>query len=193
MRKIPRKAFLEAPKPIKVQIDPLSKKETIMMPEITYVVVPSIEMQPKFTGAITPMPTVLINLLTHLELKIITLILEESYKTGRCTLTMENIATRLATTHQSISNALKSLRKRGLLLEMKSDNKRCGKLRELNFKTIQHVNDLVEGEDPGVYARINRATRRTALENLTKEDIRNAYDNKVLPPDHDPAEEEEYD
>ena len=193
MRKIPRKAILEDPKPIKVQIDPLSKKETIMMPEITYVVVPSVEMKPKFTGAITPMPTVLINLLTHLQLKIITIILEESYRNGRCTLTIEEIALRLATTHQTVSNALKSLRKRGLLLEVPYNNKRIGKLRELNFKTIQHVNDLVEGEDPGVYARINKATRRTAIENLTKEDIRNAYDNKVLPPDHDPAEEEEYD
>ena len=192
MRKIPRKAILEAPKPIRIEIDPLSKNETIMMPEITYTVVASAEMKPQFTGAITPIPTALINLLTHYELKVFAIILEESYKTGRCALSILEIATRIATTTPTVSNTLKKMRKRGLLLET-SNGLKSGKLRQINFKTIQHLNDLVEGEDPGVYARISRATRRTAIENLTKEDIHNAYDNKVLPPGHDPAEEEEYD
>lgn len=192
MRKIPRKAILEAPKPIQVEIDPLSKKETILMPEITYTVVASAEMKPKFTGAITPLPTVLINFLTYNELKIMAIILEESYRTGRCALSVLEMATRIASTPPTVSSALASMRKRGLLLEVPSGIK-AGRIRQINFKTIQHLNDLVEGEDPGVYARICKATRRTAIENLTKADIHKAYDNKVLPPDHDPAEEEEYD
>jgi len=50
----------------------------------------------------------------------------------------------------------------------------------------------VENEDPGIYARIRTATRKINILNLTKDDVKSAYDTHVLEPGHDSAEEEEY-
>ena len=194
MRKIPKKSQLKRPEHITIKFDPLIMRNSIVMPKIKYEVTAEVDTETKFTGKITPMPTVLIYFLTHMELSIISLILEETYENGGCDLSVIDIALRLAVTTPTISAALYKLRKNDLLLEERNMNvKGLGRRRLLNFEAIQHLNDLVEGEDPGIYARIRKATRRSSILRLTKEDIRCAYNNKILPPDHDPEEEEEYD
>ena len=80
-----------------------------------------------------------------------------------------------------------------MLQEAPNGHRGAGRIRKLNYTAIQHLNDLVEGEDSGIYTRIRTATRKTSIMSLTKDDIKNAYDNHVLEPGHDLAEEEEYD
>lgn len=199
MRKIlkinnkPNKSQAIKPDPITVSINPLDKVHGIVIPEIQYTVTAEVDMKTKFIGKITPMPTVLMHILTHLELKIIAIIMEETCREGKCVLLLKDFVKYLNHTQPAISTAMGALRKRGLLIESRNGKNATKKIRALNFEAVQHLNDLVEGEDPGIYARIARATRKIDILHLTKEDIRNAYDNKVLPPDHDPAEEEEYD
>ena len=193
MKKIPKKSQLPKPELITIKFDPLAKQQEIVMPKINYSVIATVDTEPKFTGEITPIPTILIHFLTHTELKIFSIILEDTYRKGQCCLTVQEIAVRIATTAATISTSLYRMRMRDLLLETPNGLRGSGKIRSINFKALQYLNDLVDGEDPGIYSRIARATLKKSILSLTKEDIRNAYDNKVLPPDHDPAEEEEYD
>lgn len=192
-RKIPEKAKLPKEKPLVVKIDPKKLSAGIVLPKISYEVITKVENDTVYDGMIIPIPRVMIYFLTHTELIIFSTILEDSIKEGCCTLTVRELSARLKITLPTISASLYRLRKMGLLLESPNGKRGAGRTRRLNYSTIQHLNDLVEGEDPGIYVRIRKATRKTAIENLTKEDIQEAYDNKVLPPDHDEWEEEEYD
>lgn len=172
----------------------MDKTKEIKVPRVKYEVVAKIDMETAFTGEVTPIPTVLIHYLSHLELRIISVIMEDTYRYGECDQTVKELARRLCLTPPSVSHSLNSLRKRELMIESPNGLRGAGRIRKLNFKTIQHLCDLLEGEDPATYSRIGNAIRRKkSLMNVTKEDILKAYDKYVLPPEHDPAEEEEYD
>lgn len=193
MRRKPKKSQLAKPDPIVIKVDPSELRNGIVFPTIKYEVIATVEEEEVFQGMVLPIPRVLLYYLNHNELIIVSCILEMVNETGICALTTREIAARLKISVPSLTNALYSLRKAGLLLEQPNGKRGAGRLRKLNFEAIQHLNDLVEGEDPGVYVRIRKATKKIDITHLTKEDINQAYDNKVLPPDHDPAEEEEYD
>ena len=142
---------------------------------------------------VLPIPKVLIYYLTHNELMIVSTILEETNEYGECASSVKELATKIKISTPTVSSCLYSLRKVGLLQEAPNGQRGAGRIRKLNYTAIQHLNDLVEGEDSGIYTRIRKATRKTNIMSLTKDDIKNAYDNHVLEPGHDLAEEEEYD
>lgn len=193
MRRIPQKAKLPKQELITVKIDPKDLKNGIVIPKVQYQVLATVENEQIFTGMVLPIPKVLLYFLTHNELMIVSTIIEETNEYGKCSLTVKELSTRLKISTPTVSSNLYSLRKIGLLLEAPDGKRGAGRVREINYETVQHLNDLVEGEDTGIYTRIRKATRKSDIMNLTKDDIKGAYDNKVLEPDHDPAEEEEYD
>lgn len=193
MKRAPRKSQLAKPAPFVVKIDPSTLKNGIVLPKIKYEVLATVEEEQVFYGMVLPIPKVLVYYLRHNELMVIAAIIEETNETGTCSLTVKELSTRLKISIPNLSNCLCSLRKVGLLLEQPNGKKGTGRLRKLNYEAVQHLNDLVEGEDPGVYSRIRKASRKIDISHLTKADIESAYDNKVLAPGHDPAEEEEYD
>lgn len=193
MKKIPQKAKLDKPQPIVIEIDPSQLKSGIVFPKVQYQVMATVEHEEVFNGMVIPIPKVLLYYLTHNELMVISTILEDTIANGECSLTVRDLATKLKISTPTLSNTLYGLRKAGLLLEAPNGKRGAGRIRKLNFKAVQHLNDLVEGENPGIYTRIRKATRKIDITHLSKEDIEKSYDNKVLAPDHDPAEEEEYD
>lgn len=193
MRKIQQKARLEEPKPIIVQIDPSEPNAEIINPKVEYRIVSSVVQDQVFQGMIIPIPKVLLYYLMHKELLLLSIIMEESAINGTCRLTVKELAIRLKVTIPTVSNTLYNLRKAGILLEAPNGKKGTGRNRKINFSTIQHLNDLVQGQDPGIYSRIRKATKKKDISHLTLQDLSMAYDNKVLAPGHDPAEEEEYD
>lgn len=193
MRRTPQKSQLDKPAPIIVKINPSELKNGIVVPEVKYEVIATVEEKQVFHGMVLPIPRVLIYYLKHHELMVVSTIIEETNETGTCALSVKELATRLKISIPSLSNCMYSLRKVGLLQEMPNGKRGGGKLRQLNYDAIQHLNDLVEGEDPGIYARIRKASKKIDITHLTKNDVQGAYDNKILAPDHDPAEEEEYD
>ena len=65
--------------------------------------------------------------------------------------------------------------------------------RSINYDAIQHLNDLVSIEDRGIYTRLRSKCKYRNIENITEKDLDESYDKYVLPVDHDPEEEEEYD
>nr|DAP29228.1 MAG TPA: Transcriptional regulator, MarR/EmrR family, emrR, transcriptional regulator, DNA-binding [Bacteriophage sp.] len=193
MKRIPQKAILAKPEPIIIKIDPKQLKTGIVLPKVKYQVLASVENELVFNGMVLPIPKVLIYYLTHNELMIVSTILEETNEYGECASSVKELATKIKISTPTVSSCLYSLRKVGLLQEAPNGQRGAGRIRKLNYTAIQHLNDLVEGEDSGIYTRIRKATRKTNIMNLTKDDIKNAYDNHVLEPGHDLAEEEEYD
>lgn len=193
MKRIPKKAMLEKPKPILIELDPRQLKTGIALPKITYQILASVEEEEVYRGMVLPLPRVLVYYLNHNELLIVTTIFEYTRDFGECALSVKEMAAKLKLSIPTISNCLYSLRKISLLQEMPDGRRGAGKIRKLNYEAIQHLNDLCEDEDPGIYLRIRKATKKKDILHLTKEDVREAYDNKILEPEHDPAEEEEYD
>lgn len=193
MKRIPQKAKLSKPEPIIIKIDPKELKAGIVLPQVKYQVLATIENEQVFNGMVLPIPKVLIYYLTHNELLIVATILEETNEYGECASSVKELAAKMKISTPTVSSCLYSLRKVGLLQEAPNGKRGAGRIRKLNYAAIQYLNDLVEGEDPGIYIRIRKATRKINITSLTKDDIKSAYDNKILAPDHDPAEEEEYD
>lgn len=193
MRRKPKKSQIPKQETIVVKIDPMQLKTGIVLPKVKYEVLATVEEEQVFHGMVLPIPRVLLYYLNRHELMVVATIIEKTNETGICASTLKDMSTKLKVSVPSLSNCLFSLRKVGLLLEEPNGKRGGGRLRKLNYEAIQHLNDLVEGEDPGIYTRIRKATRKIDITHLTKEDINKAYDNKVLQPDHDPAEEEEYD
>lgn len=190
----PKRLPKAKPDPVNIKFNAAQvRQNTLVMPEISYEVVANTEMKEVFTGEITPMPTALIFYLNHVELMIVTVLMDEMMKNGGCSLAVKDIAKRICVTDVTINNAMVSLRKSGLLIEKKNGMKGNGKIRSVNYEALQHLNDVLEGENPGIYARIRRNMRKRNILNITKEDVWKAYNNKILPPEHDPIEEEEYD
>lgn len=192
MKRIPQRAKLPPPEPIIINLDPGELRAGIVLPTIKYQVIASVATEEVFNGMVLPIPKVLIYFLNHNEMMIVSMILEECSSTGECVLTVKELATKIKISLPTLSNCLHSLRKVGLLLESPNGKRGAGRIRKLNYKAIQHLNDLVEGEDPGIYARIRKAVRKINIMNITKNDVKGAYDHLVLEPGHDPAEEEEY-
>ena len=181
------------PEPIIIKLDPKQLRGGIVLPKVKYQILASVETEEVFNGMVIPVPKVLIYFLNKNELMVVSTILEETNEKGECALSVKELAIRVKISVPTLSNCLYSLRKIGLLLEVPNGKRGGGRIRKLNYPAIQHLNDLAEEEDPGIYARIRKATRKVNILNLTKEDIKKGYDNYVLEPGHDPAEEEEYD
>lgn len=195
MRKpIPKKAIIPREKPTVVKIDLLkTKRQTLVAPKIQYHVMAVAEPEVVYNGEIIPIPKILLYYMRPAELMVYAVIAEETDNNGCCLLNCKEIATRLKASMETVYRALYTMRKAGFLKETSSGLNDRRKERIINYKAIQRLNDLVEGEDVGVYIRIRQATKKKDIFNMTKEDIQNSYDNKVLPPGHDPEEEEEYD
>lgn len=164
-----------------------------MAPEITYKIQADVNFKQEFHGAIVPIPTVLIYFLNHNELRVFSLILEQTLTKGECNLKITQMGKIIKIHAAAVSAALSSLRYLGLLLETPNGSQGSGRIRKINYKNLQRLNDLIDGEDPGIYSRIRKATRKRTLTSLTKEDIKAAYDNRIVNPEDDPAESEEYD
>lgn len=193
MKRIPKRAKLPQPEPIIIKLDAKQLRSGIVLPKVKYQVLASVETEEVFNGMVLPIPKVLIYFLSKNELMVISTIWEETNENGDCSLTVDEMAIKMKISSPTLSNCLYSLRKIGLLLETPNGKRGAGRIRMLNYPALQHLNDLVEGEDPGIYTRIRKATRKINILNLTKDDVKEAYDNHVLEPGHDPAEEEEYD
>lgn len=193
MRRIPNKAKLESPKPIIVKIDPEELRGGIVLPKIRYEIQATVEKEQVFHGMVLPIPRVLIYYLNRNELIVLSAIIEDSVESGHSSMTVRDMAARLKLSVPTLSHTLYVLRRVGLLLECPNGKRGAGRVRKLNYDTIQHLNDLVEGEDPGIYSRIRKASKKIDITHMSKADIREAYDHQILEPDHDPIEEEEYD
>lgn len=192
MKKIPNRAKLPPPEPVMIKLNPKLLRGGIVLPKVKYEILATVETEEVFDGMVIPIPKVLIYFLSKNELMVVSTIMEETNENGECALSVQELAVKMRLSVPTLSNCLYSLRKIGLLLETPNGKRGAGRIRQLNYPAIQHLNDLVEEEDSGIYARIRKATRKINILNLTKEDVKGAYDTHVLEPGHDPAEEEEY-
>lgn len=162
----------------------------LAIPKLEYKVVAQPILETTFTGHVTTIPTILIFYLNPMEFKVAAVIIQETMETGVCILTTKQIAIRLKASKPSIYNSLYALRKMGIIYEERQGRKVA---RALDFNAIQHLNDLLNIEDRGVYRRLRDKARLKNINNITSVDLERIYDKHVLPADHDVEEEEEYD
>lgn len=91
---------------------------------------------------------------------------------------------------EKLSDALYHLRRMKIMYEARYG---WHVQRAIDYDTVQHLNDLLENEDRGIYKRLRAKCRLKNVKHLSKTDLEKAYDKYVLPVDHDIEEEEEYD
>lgn len=177
------------PKEIKFKV-PRGSELDIAIPQIEYKVVAQPILKTKFKGQVTVVPTVLIFYLTNQEFKVVSTIIQETMERGVCSLSAKQIGLRTRINIGGTYDILHNLRKMGIMYE-----RRDGWYveRAIDFNAVQHLNDLVKSEDRGVCIRLRNKVHRKNINSLTQDDLQKAYDKYVLPADHDPEEEEEYD
>ena len=79
----------------------------------------------------------------------------------------------------------------GLLQEERLTNKRYRYC--INWVAVNKLESLTVNEPHAIMTLIRKATQKNVIENLTKDDVRKSYTERVLPLGHDPREEETYD
>mgnify|MGYP003429678609 FL=1 len=162
----------------------------IAIPQLEYKVVAQPILKTQFTGHVTVIPTVLIFYLNNQEFKVVATIIQETMENGVCILSAKQMSVRNSISMPTIYTVVHNLRKMGIIYEVRE-----GKniKRAIDFKAVQHLNDLVSEQDRGIYKRLRSKVRQKNINNLTEDDLQKAYDKYVLPVEHDPEEEEEYD
>ena len=160
------------------------------IPKLEYKVVAQPILKTAFTGHVTAIPTVLIFYLNTMEFKIVATIIQETMENGVCLLTVAQFAIRLKTSPPTIYDNLYKLRKMGVVYE---DRQGRQVARAIDFNAVQHLNDILNIEDRGMYRRLRDKLKLKNINNIAKEDFNRVYDKHVLPADHDIEEEEEYD
>lgn len=166
------------------------QKQAIEAPTYKYEVVAQPILKTVFTGHVMAVPTVLMFFLRPSELKIAAIIIQENMESGDCVLTSKQFAIRLCTTCKNVYATMYTLRKLGVIYEKRF----CNVVhRAVDFSAVQHLNDLIEIEDRGIYTRLRHKTKLKNIKNITREDVQKCYDQYVLAVDHDIEEEEEYD
>lgn len=184
-----KKPSLRPPETLDVVPQRLQEMD-ISIPGIEYKVVAQPILNKVFTGNVTVIPTVLIFYLRNQELKIVATIIQETMECGVCSLNSKQFAVRNSMFIQTVYTVLNNLKKMGIVYE---DRKGWEVLRAIDFEAVQHLNDLVAVEDRGVYIRLRKHAKFRNISKLTRKDVEKCYDLRILPPDHDIEEEEEYD
>lgn len=166
------------------------QKIPLAVPKIEYKVVAQQILKTEFTGHVTTIPTVLIFYLHAHEFKVVAAIIQETMEAGICLLTVKQLSVRLKVEPTTIYDTLYKLRRMGIIYEYRQGRNVA---RAIDFEAVQHLNDLLDIEDRGVYCRLRGKTKLKNIRNITPKDLQQIYDKYVLPVDHDIEEEEEYD
>lgn len=163
----------------------------IQIPKIDYKVVADVSMQTAFSGRITPLPTVIVHYLRPAELIMFSVIIEDIIELGECKLTTNEFIVRMNTTAPTLYTAKSAMKKMGLIDVKKGADKKYRYT--INWKAVNNLDKLTQNAPPSIMSYIRESTRTRILENLTEKDILRSYNEKVLPIEHDPREEETYD
>lgn len=193
MNKVPIRAQIPKNEIIDIRLNTKDLYGVLSTPKVRYEVMAIVEEEKVFTGDVVPVPRFMIYYLNKNELLVAISIMEDVRNYGECWMTYRNFAKRLKISITAFSNSLKNLRRLGIVKESAGRFRSRGVKLEVDYAALQHLNDLVEGENPDVFELIRKISRKTVIKNISKADILKAYNNNILPPDHDPAEEEEYD
>lgn len=162
----------------------------IDIPKVEYKVVAQPILETQFTGHVTVIPTVLVFYLNNQEFKVVATIIQETMENGACTLNAKQFGVRNGISMPTLYTVIHRLRKMGIIYEQREGR---SVKRAIDFNAVQHLNDLVSIEDRGIYIRLRKKLRNKNINNITEKDIERSHDKYVLPVNHDPEEEEEYD
>lgn len=163
----------------------------IQIPKIDYKVIADVTMQTAFNGMVTPIPTVLIHHLRPLELLFIAVVIEDTIEHGECFLKQEDFAARMGVALPTVSTTKSRLKKMEVITVRKRQDNRyvCA----INWDAVNNLDKLMQKEPRAIMARVRNTSRKCKLSKMNRSDIEAAYTERILPPGHDPREEETYD
>ena len=163
----------------------------IQIPKIDYKVIADVTMQTAFNGMVTPIPTVLIHHLRPVELLLIAVIIEETIEKGECYISQEELSNRMGVALPTVTLTRNKLKQQGLVT---FEKRRLSPSKyEINWGAVNHLDNLMRNQPRAIMARVRKTSKKKKLCNMNQSDIENAYNEKILPPGHDPREEEMYD
>lgn len=163
----------------------------IQIPKIDYKVIADVTMQAAFSGMITPVPTVLIHHLKPLELLLVSVIIEETIEKGECNISQDELALRMGVSTNTVALTRSSLKKHDIIT---FERKRTSPSRyHINWEAVNNLDKLMRDQPRAIMARVRNTSKKRKISNMNQEDIDRAYNEKILPPNHDPREEEMYD
>lgn len=173
---------------LKQQLPITDSDDGIRMPIIRYKTTANVGSEKVFTGNVVPIPSVLIEYLDKVELKIFSIILKHIREHGVCYVRIGTMARNLGVTPVSIANATSRLRKMGIL-----EYTNRGKKREksINFNAIQKLEDYLKDKKPGAASALRKKNGLQNVENISQYVIE--VINAKYSWHDDPEEDEEYD
>lgn len=172
---------------LKQQLPITDSDDGIRLPTIRYKTTANVGSEKVFTGNVVPIPSVLIEYLDKVELKVFSIILKHIREHGVCYVRIETLAKNLGVTAVSIANATSRLRKMGII---KYDNRGRKKEKSINFQAIQKLEDYCKDKKPGAITALRKRNGLQSIENISQYVIE--VINAKYSWHDDPEEDEEY-
>lgn len=163
----------------------------IQIPKINYKVIADATMQTAFNGMVTPIPTVLIHHLRPIELLLVAVIIEETIEKGECVITQNDLCDRIGVEPPTVSSARLRLIRAGIIDYQRKTH--APSVYTINWDAVNNLDKLMSGQPRAMMARVRKVTKKRKIANLDQSDLDAAYTQRILPPGHDPREEETYD
>lgn len=118
----------------------------IVLPKVEYKKYGDIKQKTVYTGRVIPIPYVLIEYLSYMELKVFAFILDQIRTHTACYCSQKEIAKRLGFTEVAVSHAANKLVQMNIVTIIPKSRKR-GK--EINFDAIEYLTKLTENRAAG--------------------------------------------
>lgn len=136
----------------------------IVLPKVEYKQYADIKQWTAYTGRVVPIPFVLIEYLSYMELKVFAFIIDQIRSHTGCYTSQKEIAKRLGFTEVAISHSVSNLVKMGFVSILPHTRKR-GKT--VNFDAIECLVKLTEDRKPGAAHFLREKIGLRNVTNLT--------------------------
>ena len=147
-----------------IQKKPISDEDgTVVMPKIQYKAVKYVDSEKKFEGEITPIPSVLIEYLDKVELKVFAHIMRQLRENGACIVRLQTMGTQMQLSNVTIANATSRLRQMGFIYYENAGHKRNKKI---DFDAIQSLNDLLKDMKPGAIIALRKRAKNKNVQHI---------------------------
>ena len=139
----------------------------IVLPHVEYrtITYGDIKQKTAYSGRVIPIPFVLIEYLSYMELKLFALILDQIRTRTACYCSQREIAARLGYTEVAVCNASHNLVTMGFVTIIPKSRKR-GKM--INWKAIEYLTRITENRKPGAARFLRDKVGNKNVMNLTE-------------------------
>ena len=148
----------------RIQKRPIAEDDgAVVMPVIQYKKVQYIDSEKKFEGEVVPIPSVLIEYLDKVELKVFAHILRQTRRRGACVARLMTMGNQMQLSNVTIANATSRLRQMGFIYYENAGHKRNKKI---DFNVIQSLNDMLKDMKPGAITALRKKAKNKHVQHI---------------------------